>query len=212
MQAPSRIAGAAAAVSIACYYLYLAGEGIRAYFSPDDLMNLYVCWQKPLADVLKANVLFFTDFFRPMGAVFYRGLYAIAGFHPMPFHIACTAIALFNLYLTYCVVRRLAASRELALLATVISCYHARFADLYYNIGTVYDLLCFSFFYGAFLYYVRIRQSGGVLSKLQIAVCCVLYVAALNSKEMAVRSRFSLLLTSGSITGRYRGELSRSWR
>jgi len=121
-----------------------------------------------------------------MGAVFYRGLYAIAGFYPMPFHLACTAIALFNLYLTYCVVRRLAESRELALLATLISAYHARFADLYYNIGTIYDLLCFSFFYGAFLYYVRIRQSGKLLSARQIVVWCLLYVAALNSKEMAV--------------------------
>ena len=53
--------------------------------------------------------------------------------------------------------------------ATLISAYHARFADLYYNIGTIYDLLCFSFFYGAFLYYVKIRQSGRMPEVMEMA-------------------------------------------
>jgi len=176
----------AAVLSIAAYFLILAGEGLRAYFSPDDLMNLYTCWLKSPAEILKANVLFFSPFFRPMGAAFYRILYAAVGFHPRPFHIACFAILLFNLYLSYCLVRRLTENREVALLAVLVSAYHSRFVDLYYNIGTVYDLLCFTFFYGAFLYYVRIRQSGVRLNRAQAAVCCLLYICALNSKEMAV--------------------------
>ena len=50
----------------------------------------------------------------------------------------------------------------------------------------MYDLLCYSFFYGAFLYYVRIRQSGDSLTRRQIIACSALYICALNSKEMAV--------------------------
>src|SRR5207247_1667757 len=142
------------------YFLALAGEGIRAFFSPDDLMNLYTYFQRPAGDLARANLLFYSNFFRPMGGVAYRLLYALFGFHPLPFRLACFALLLFNLYLTYCLVKRFTGSREVGLLATLIGAYHARFVDLYYGTGTIYDLLCFSFFYGAFLFYVKIRQSG----------------------------------------------------
>ena len=182
----NRIASTLAGLCIVAYFLILAGEGVFAYFSPDDLMNLYSAWTKPAVEAIKGNILFFSGFYRPMGGIFYRALYAVAGFNPLPFRIACYLLMVVNLYLCYSLAKRLTGSREMGLLATLIACYHARFADLYYSTGAVYDLLCFTFFYGVFLYYVRIRQAGEVLSIRQIAICCVLYIAALNSKEMAV--------------------------
>ena len=181
-----KLISVAAALCILFYFLVLAGEGVHAYFSPDDLMNLYGYWQRPLGDLVRANLLFYSNFFRPMGGVFYRLVYALAGFHPLPFRVACYFLLLFNLYLTYSLARRLSGSREVGLLATLLSAYHARFVDLYYSTGTVYDLLCFTFLYGAFLFYVRIRQSGRDLRIWEWIVCCGLYICALNSKEMAV--------------------------
>ena len=186
MQPTNRMVSALAGLSLVVYFLVLAGEGLFAYFSLDDLMNLYAAWTRPATDAIKGNILFFLGLYRPMGAAFYLALYAVAGFDPLPFRIACYFLMALNLYLCYCLAKRLTGSREVGLLATLIACYHARFADLYYSTGTVYDLLCFTFFYGAFLYYVRIRQDDEVLKVRQIVACCALYVAALNSKEMAV--------------------------
>jgi len=186
MRPTNRMLSVLAGLCIVAYFLILAGEGVFAYFSPDDLMNLYSAWTQPAVAAIKGNILFFSGFYRPMGGVFYRALYAMAGFNPLPFRIACYFLMVVNLYLCYCLAKRLTGSREIGLLATLIACYHARFADLYYSTGAVYDLLCFTFFYGAFLYYVRIRQAGKVLSIGEIGICCLLYVAALNSKEMAV--------------------------
>jgi hypothetical protein len=186
MRPTNRILSVLAGLCIVAYFLFLAGEGVFAYFSPDDLMNLYSAWTQPALAVIKGNILFFSGFYRPMGGVFYRALYAVAGFNPLPFRIACYFLLVLNLYLCYCLAKRLTRSTEIGLLATLIACYHAQLADIYYSTGVVYDLLCFTFFYGSFLYYVRIRQPGRALSIREGAVCCLLYIAALNSKEMAV--------------------------
>src|SRR5262245_43722925 len=103
-----------AALWIASYFLILAGEGVFAYFTHDDLMNLYKCWLVPMGDVIKANFFFFSGFYRPMGALFYRTVYAVAGFDPLPFRIACYLLMLVNLYIGYCLARRLSGSREIA--------------------------------------------------------------------------------------------------
>ena len=87
MRTPNRIVAALAAVCVVTYFFVLAGYRLFAYFSPDDLMNLYGYWTKPVGDLIKANVLF--SLLRPMGGVFYRTVYALAGFQSMPFRIAC---------------------------------------------------------------------------------------------------------------------------
>jgi hypothetical protein len=88
--------------------------------------------------------------------------------------------------LTYCFARRLTGSREIAALACLLHAFHGSAVALYYNGGTCYDEFCFFFYFSAFTYYMRIRQAGGVPRPWQIAVLVCLYIAALNSKEMAV--------------------------
>jgi hypothetical protein len=87
----------------------------------------------------------------------------------------------------------LAGSREAGLLTALIGCYHGRFEDLYYNTGTVYDLLCFTFYVAAFLVYVRGRESGRRLRWGEVILVAGLYVCALNSKEMAVTLPLAIL-------------------
>ncbi|MBI2820555.1 MAG: hypothetical protein HYX73_11295, partial [Acidobacteria bacterium] len=82
--------------------------------------------------------------------------------------------------------KTLSRSTEVATLATLLVTYHAWFVDLYYSSGTVYELLCFFFYFTALLYYVRIRQAGRWLRPAQWAWLCLLYLCALNAKEMAV--------------------------
>jgi hypothetical protein len=49
---------------------------------------------------------------------------------------------------------------EAALVALAIGCFHASAITLYLSNAVIYEILCFGFYYGAFLYYLRIRQSG----------------------------------------------------
>jgi hypothetical protein len=49
-----------------------------------------------------------------------------------------------------------------------------------------YDVLCGSFYFAALTYYVRIRERDAQLRPVQLVVFLVLYVCALDFKEMAV--------------------------
>ena len=57
--------------------------------------------------------------------------------------------------------------------------------DLYQNDGTVYDILCFTFFYSALATYVNVRRTGQAFTIGQALRFLGLSVLALNSKEMA---------------------------
>jgi hypothetical protein len=50
----------------------------------------------------------------------------------------------------------------------------------------IYDVLCGLFYLAALTYYVHIREKGAYLRPLQLVLFLVLYICALNSKEMAV--------------------------
>lgn len=168
-----------AALSIAGVFLALAGDGLLAYFTPDDMMNLYGAWFRPLAE---------SD--RPVGALFYRTLFAAFGFNPLPYRIACFAILSANLALLYGLCLKLSRSREVAALACLLGAYHAHLADLYYSTGTVFDLLCFLFYFGALALYIEVRERAMPWRILVLA----LYVCALGAKEMAVTLPLFLVL------------------
>jgi hypothetical protein len=184
----------AAVVTIAAIPLWLAGAGLGAYFTGDDMMNLYAACQKPWRAVLLDNVAYFSPAYRPLGQLFYRSLFDLFGFNPLPFRVACFAILFVNLGLLYALARRLTSSREIALLTVLLGCYHRHFADLYYNTGTIYDLLCFTFYVAALLLYARWRDAGRYLRWGEILVLVALYACALNAKEMAVTLPVTLLL------------------
>ena len=52
--------------------------------------------------------------------------------------------------------------------------------------GTIYDLACFTLFYLALVYYLRIRGEGSYPGPWQTITLLALYIAALDAKEMAV--------------------------
>jgi hypothetical protein len=172
---------------LAAYFLAYTRDAWHSYFSDDDVTNLYRSWIFPLGALFKANVLFFLNspFFRPLASAWYRVIFFFAGFHPLPFHVANLLILGGNIWLTYCLARRLAGSREVGLAAALLISYHPNFGSLYFDTGFIFDVLCYLFYFGALLYYVRIRQRGRALSAGELAALAGLYICALNSKEMA---------------------------
>jgi hypothetical protein len=186
----------AAVLSIAVYFVVLTKDAFFSYFNPDSCMNIYRSWSFPVPALVKANLLFFlnSDFYRPMGSVWYRAIFDFAGFNPVPFVVLNLLVLAANIWLTYLVCRRLTDSTEAGALAALLIAYHGGFAPLYFDLGYAYDVLCYFFYFSALLFYIRIRSRGRTLNWWQLIACSALYICALNAKEMAVTLPVVLVL------------------
>jgi len=202
----------AALVFIAFGWLLLfAHNGLWAQFSGDDLMNLHGYLSHPLASLMADNLRYWSTSFRPVGGLFYVAIYRWFGFDPLPFRVACFGLLALNLGLLWRFTLRLSGSREVAFLALLLAGYHAWFVDLYYSTGTVYDLLCYSFYLGAFNLYLGVRAQGLALAPRHLAILTALYVCALNAKEMAVTLPVMLAAYEVIYHGRALGKSGRRW-
>jgi hypothetical protein len=190
-------------------WIWFTRDGLESYFSGDDLMNIYLAWQKPLLRLAGENLLFFSPGYRPFGNLVYRLLFEMAGFHPLPFRIACFALLFLNLYLAY----RTAAAIggiETALLTVLFSCYNAG-ADLFHDTGIIYDILCFTFYFAALGLYFTSRGRKQYLSNAQLVGLLVLYIFALDSKEMAVTLPLVIVAYEVFLGEPAAGSLIRRW-
>lgn len=158
-------------VVILAYYLFFVWPGLRLYFDNDDMMNLYFAWSKPVVGS-----------YRPLGALFYRSMFALAGFHPLPFRIACVALGILNLGLCWWFAWLVSQSYRVTALAVLLFAFHTRMMEVWYRTAVVYDLLCFTFFYLAACLYMS-RRRISVLRGLAIILC---FILALEAKETAV--------------------------
>ena len=173
------------AATIASLLLWFARSGLFVYLTGDDTMNMYKAWREPYHRILLENLFYFTPGYRPMGSLVYRLLFDLAGVHALPYRILCFALMLGNLYLLYRTAAAIS-TKETGLLAALFVSYNPGFIDLYYNTGTIYDLLCFTFYFLALGLYVHVRKAGQYLKPRTLISVLILYVCALNSKEMAV--------------------------
>jgi hypothetical protein len=165
--------------------------------------NLYSSWIPPVWRLVIAQCTFWGKFVRPMGALYYRPLFVFFGLNPVPFTIVRTLVLLVNTVIFLRLALRITRSAWVAVLASFPVAYHANLGNLAYDGAFIYDVLCGAFYFSALLYYIRCRRANkssphrglnGDLrflarSPLTLAqTCCflVLYVCALNSKEMAV--------------------------
>jgi hypothetical protein len=196
MRRSDRLLSLAGAVLLAGYFLALVRPGFKVYFSPDDTMNLHRPWISPLRELVMANLVFFraSPIYRPLASAWYATIFHFSGFNPRPFHIAYAAIFLVNIFWTYSVARRLSGSRETGAITALLGSYHPALAPLYLDTAYIYDALCYCFYFAAMLLYVRARDQGRQLTRWELVVCCLLYICALNSKEMAVTLPVALLL------------------
>jgi len=184
------------ALFIGFYFITLTKDAVLCYFSPDDLMNLHRSWAPPAGALVKANLLFFLNspFYRPVGSDFYRVMFELAGLNPVPFHIVNLFILAANMWLTYCVARRLTGSKTAAALAALLISYHGRFINLYFDTGYIYDVLCCFFYFATLAFYLRVRSRPRPPRAWELVVMSAFFICALNAKEMAVTLPVSLLL------------------
>jgi hypothetical protein len=173
----SRLALIGAAIAYYAYFLYFTADGLRSWFSADDLLNLYYYWTHSVSELVRGLLVPHDAYYRPMGGVFYKGIHALFGFTALPFRIAAFALCTANLWLMYRIAMLLSSSKMIAFLVLLLGGTHAAFVSLYYDTGMIYDVLAFFFYYLAFLLYVRGTPAV-------VVVLCAL--AAIRSKEIAL--------------------------
>jgi hypothetical protein len=159
---------------------------LRVHFALDDIANMGHYYEYSPWQVLLSNLLPWRGDSRPMGGLFYMPIYHFAGLNPVPYQAVLLLIVLANVYFVYRFARELGASELAAALAAFVSCYHGGIGNLYYNAAFVFDALCSLFFLAAFVYYLRIRNRGELLNARQTIFFLLLFLGALDSKEMAV--------------------------
>ena len=182
------------------YFLHFALPALSGGFREDEMMNLGICWCAGALKSLLANIIFWKLFlcpgdalyylplylYRPGGAVYYLPLYHFFGLDPLPYRIAQIGILAASIPLVYYLSRRLASSRSIAFLAVLALCYRPRLAGLVFVGAFIYDVLCGFLYFAALAFYLHIREKDASLRPLQLVGFLVLYVCALNCKEMAV--------------------------
>ena len=194
----SKSAGRAAllcfAVSYAAYFFLMVRPGLDSWFSEDDLLSLYYCWSKPLGDLLKALVLFWQPYTRPLRELVFYIFYSAWGFDPFPSNVLRMVLCALNVVVLGLFVRRLSRSWEAGVLAVVLAAFHPWLFSLYFDSGMLSDVLAFFFYYAAFVLYMGYRGKDRFPGAAPTTAILVLFVAALDSKEIAVSFPVALLL------------------
>ena len=181
-------------VVLIAYFLYFALPARQGGFREDEMMNLWTYWYVGPVQSLFALAKFWTPNYRPGGALYYLPLYHFFGLNPFPYRIVQISILALSIPLAYYLARLLASSRTVAFFAVLAFCYHPYVANLVFVGAFIYDVLCGLFYLAALTYYVHIRNNDTPLRPLQLLLFLLLYICALNSKEMAVTLPVIVLL------------------
>ncbi len=168
------------------WFVFVVRGGLASWFDGDDLMNIHMYWTKPWSALLKANLMFWSSYYRPAGGLFYLSIYDLWGFNPLPFRIGALALLSLDFTLLAVVVRQLTGSRWCGLIALLVLGIDPGFSAAYFDTGTIYDILAYAFFWGGFALYVRFRHPGRLPGWGRLAGFLCLFAAALDAKEIAV--------------------------
>lgn len=158
----------------ALYLLAFTYSCVNNYFDTDDMMNLYGAWHR------------FPDQVRPAGALFYRILFDLFGFNPLPFHIAGFLLIFLNLALLLRLLQKVGRDPSTVAAGLLFGCFQGTMWMIYASTGMIYDVLCATFLYSALLVDLE-RPKWWPLVAL-------LHVGAMSSKELGVALPGLLLL------------------
>ena len=61
----ARAAAFATGVALFAWFLFLIRGGLACWFDADDLMNCYYYWSRPWSALAKANLAFWSTYYRP---------------------------------------------------------------------------------------------------------------------------------------------------
>jgi Dolichyl-phosphate-mannose-protein mannosyltransferase len=181
-------------VLIVLFFFFCTGFGLHNDLGNDDIMNLTFAWMPPLSDLLAALFNPFSSFYRPTGALVYRTIFALTGLRAFPFRIFTYLLLTLNLGLVYRLAKSLSKSKEVAALSSLLFAFHGRLALIYSNNGAIYDILCATISLLLLLCYMTWRLEKKALTPANHLTLLLLFMLALNAKEMAAIVPLTLLV------------------
>jgi hypothetical protein len=179
---------------VLAYFLRFTIPALGAGFAVDDAMNLHGYWSRGIGQWLLHLILFPSNYGRPMGGLYYLPLYYLFGLNPLAYHVVTAGLLLANTCLAYRFGVLLSGSRWTGFACAFPVAFHPRLAGLAYEPSFIYDVLCFTFYLLAFNFYVSARTRGLPVAGRRLAWFLLLYIGALESKEMAVTLPVMILL------------------
>src|SRR5688572_2215613 len=151
-----------------------------AYFSTDDFNNLYWAQKQNAYQTLVQFLNPISRAYRPSGMTFYWILLQLFDLNAAPYHWVAWLLHAINTWLVYLILKG-PGGRPGATVGAMLFACQAAFADIYWNFGSIFELLCaLGFFAGILLW---INREGSWKTTL---VCGMVFLFALKAKEMAI--------------------------
>jgi hypothetical protein len=155
------------------------------YFWLDDFNNLYWVQRASLAQMLEQIVNPAPGYFRPTGMMCYWALLRLFGLNSAPYHWLAWSFHAANTALVYVVVRQLTESRAGAAIGAMLFASQNVFADIYWNFGTIFELVAVFFCFVGTLLWIYERRSWW-----QVIMASLALLLAMKGKETAVTMPF----------------------
>jgi len=152
-----------------------------AYFGLDDFNNLYWVQQNSFADMIGYILNPVSLYFRPTGMMCYWLLLRFFDLNPAAYHCLTWSLHAANTAFVYFILKRLTGSRAGAAVGAMLFASQAVFAAIYWDFGTIFELVAAFFsLLGTFLWTSERR------SWLQVLFASLALLLAIEGKEMAV--------------------------
>jgi hypothetical protein len=153
----------------------------HAYFTVDDFNNLALAQRYSGSNILRNVVDPTVRDFRPVGMAFYWMLQHCCDIDPLPYHAVGWLLHAVNVGLLFIVIRRIIDSGYAAAVGAALFAFQEIFREIYWNFGTIFELLSTALVLAAFYIHIRFRPSV-----YKILLIAVIYVLAIKAKEMAI--------------------------
>jgi hypothetical protein len=152
-----------------------------AYFWLDDYDNLYWVQKLSAYELLKAIVNPASTYFRPTGMLFYWLELRLFGTNAIAYHVLAWLLHTINTGLVYLVLRRIVHSYPAALVGAMLFACQAVFTDIYWNFGTIFELVSGLLFFVGILIWSTENRSWS-----RVVLATVVFILAVKGKEMAI--------------------------
>lgn len=152
-----------------------------ATFYTDDFNNLYWVQQQSAAQMAWHVLNPASKFFRPVGMMVYWLLLRFADLNALAYHLVAWFLHVGNTALVYVLLKRVTGTRPGSVVGAMLFASHAAFADIYWNFGTIFELVSASAMFAGLLLWMSERRSWP-----HVILLSLLYLFAIKAKEMAL--------------------------
>ena len=178
----------------------------NAYFWLDDFNNLFWVQRATLGQMVGHIVNPVSSYFRPVGMLCYWLLLQFSGLHPAPYHWVAWSLHTANTALVYLILKRLTKARSGAAVGAMLFATEAVYAKIYWDFGTIFELLAGFFCFVGILLWVSERRDWW-----QVILASLALLLAMKAKEVAVTLPLAFVIYDLLLWGNCVRTLAAQW-